>query len=191
MREWCLTHCELCGLLPVPASQRIACRDRRQRKIARGGATSAAHHRLGVEARCDLRQGIHDPSRSLVLPRLEEGGNLIVAGVQLFDRLTLAPRGCRCCYVAVDGLLPVPRSGKGMRWHVQRMWRIWRNFRVTPRRHQPAPRQSWYVIRMDNVMCQPRMRRLLFEQFFEYRSRLEPPAIRFVRGIFRTLAFQR
>src|SRR5258708_31784799 len=39
---------------------------------------------------------------------------------------------------------------------------------------------------MDNVVCQSRMRGLLLEQFFEYRSRLKSPKVGFVRGIFRS-----
>src|SRR6202142_642847 len=44
---------------------------------------------------------------------------------------------------------------------------------------------------MDYVMCQSRMRRLLLEQFFEYRSGLEPPSVCFVRGNFRSRNRQR
>src|SRR6202011_5721530 len=100
-----------------------------------------------------------------VLARLQIGVNFVVRGVQLFCRLTLAPRRCRRRYVAVDGLLPVTSAGEGMRWHVQRMRRIGRNFRVTPRRYKSLLRQRWHVVRMDNVVCEPRMRGLLRKQF--------------------------
>src|ERR1022692_2657054 len=111
--------------------------------------------------------------------------------MQLLCRLTLAPCGCRRCYVAVDGLLPVTGARKGMRWHVQRMRRIRRDVRVTSRGHQRPSCQRRHIVRMDNVMCQPGMRWLLFKQFLEDRSRLQPPRVGLVCRIFRSRDRQR
>src|SRR5258708_12005022 len=71
------------------------------------------------------------------------------------------------------------------------MRRIWRNFGVTSRRHKRPPGQRRHIVRMDNVMCQSRMRRLLLEQFFKNRSCPEPPGVGFVRRILRSSDRQR
>ena len=119
-----------------------------------------------------------------VLSGLQVGVNLVVAGMQFFCRLTFAPRR-RCRRdIAVDGFLPVAHARKGVRWHVQRMRRIRRNFRITPRRHERPSRQRRHVVSMDNVVRQSRMLRLLLEQFLQNRARLQPPRVGLVRGIF-------
>ena len=71
-----------------------------------------------------------------------------------------------------------------MRWHVQGVGRIGRNLRVALRRNQRPACQRWHVVGMDDVVGQPGMGRLLFEQFLEDRPRLEPPGVGFIRGIF-------
>ena len=68
---------------------------------------------------------------------------------------------------------------------MQRVRRIGGNFCISLRRDQGAVRERGDVVRMNDVMSQPRMGRVLLEQFLEYRTRLESICVGLVAGVLR------
>src|SRR3954466_11180495 len=94
--KWGLTKWELHGLIPILTFECIPRRDCREREISDRRSCGTANDDLRIEAGGNLRQRIHYLRGRLILAHLQQRVDLIIARVQLFANLTIAPGGYGC-----------------------------------------------------------------------------------------------